>query len=77
MRGIITINPEIRDAILESGGDDAIKCYSCGRCMAACPWNLIDDLNYTTYQFCQRIKLGAIVDSEAKEDIAADGKKRK
>jgi Fe-S oxidoreductase len=72
MRGIITINPEIRDAILESGGDDAIKCYSCGRCMAACPWNLIDDLNYTTYQFCQRIKLGAIVDSEAKEDIAAD-----
>jgi Fe-S oxidoreductase len=72
MRGIININPEIRDAILESGGDDAIKCYSCGRCMAACPWNLIGDLDYTTYRFCQRIKLGAIVDSEAKEDIAAD-----
>ncbi len=72
MRGIININPEIRDAILESGGDDAIKCYSCGRCMAACPWNLIDDLDYATYRFCQRIKLGAIVDSEVKEDIAAD-----
>jgi Fe-S oxidoreductase len=72
MRGIITLNPEIRDAILESGGEDVIKCYSCGRCMAACPWNLIDNLDYTTYRFCQRIKLGAIVDSELKEDIAAD-----
>lgn len=72
MRGVIKLNPEIRETIIESGGDDVIKCYQCGRCMAACPWNLLEKLNYTTYRFCQRIKLGAIVDSEEKEEIAAD-----
>jgi Fe-S oxidoreductase len=72
MKNLITLNPEVRDAIIESGGDDVIKCYQCGRCMAACPWNLLDGLDYTTYRFCQRIKLGAIIDSEEKEEIAAD-----
>ncbi len=72
MKNFITLNPEVRDAIIESGGDDVIKCYQCGRCMAACPWNLLDGLDYTTYRFCQRIKLGAIIDSEEKEEIAAD-----
>ena len=72
MKNFITLNPEVRDTIIESGGDDVIKCYQCGRCMAACPWNLLDGLDYTTYRFCQRIKLGAIIDSEEKEEIAAD-----
>jgi Fe-S oxidoreductase len=40
--------------------------------MAACPWNLIEKLDYPTYRFCQRVKLGAIVESEDKDEIAAD-----
>jgi Fe-S oxidoreductase len=72
MSNLITINPEIRDTIIEAGGDDVIKCYQCGKCMAACPWNFIKKLDYPTYRFCQRIKLGAIIDSENKEDIAVD-----
>jgi len=72
MGSSIRINPEIRDTIIESGGEDVVKCYQCGRCMPACPWNLLDNLNYTTYRFCQRIKLGAIIDGEKKEDVAAD-----
>jgi Fe-S oxidoreductase len=72
MKNLMTLNPEVRDTIIEAGGDDVIKCYQCGRCMAACPWNLLDGLDYTTYRFCQRIKLGAIIDSEEKQDIAAD-----
>lgn len=72
MGGVITLNPEIRDTIIESGGEDVIKCYQCGRCMAACPWNFLETVNYTTYRFCQRIKLGAIIESEEKEAIAAD-----
>jgi Fe-S oxidoreductase len=72
MVNVIKLNPEIREAILESGGQDVIKCYQCGRCMAACPWNLLGSVDYTTYRFCQRIRLGAIIDSEDKEDIADD-----
>ncbi len=72
MSNLIRINPEIRETILESGGDDVIKCYQCGRCMAACPWNLLKKLNYTTYRFCQRIRLGAIIESEERKDIEAD-----
>ena len=72
MGGSIKINLEVRDAIIESDAGDVVKCYQCGRCMAACPWNLLDGLDYTTYRFCQRIKLGAIIDSEEKEEIAAD-----
>jgi Fe-S oxidoreductase len=72
MSNVIKLNPEIREAIIESGGQDVIKCYQCGRCMAACPWNLLEKMDYTTYRFCQRIRLGAIIDSEEKEDIAAD-----
>jgi len=72
MGNVITFNPEIREVIIESGGNDVIKCYQCGRCMAACPWNLLEKLDYPTYRFCQRIKLGAIIESEDKEEIAAD-----
>lgn len=72
MSNVITINPEIRDCIIESGGDDVIKCYQCGRCMAACPWNFIKKLDYPTYRFCQRVKLGSIIESEDKDEIAAD-----
>ncbi len=72
MGNVITLNPEIKECIIESGGDDVIKCYQCGRCMAACPWNLIEKLNYPTYRFCQRVKLGAIIESEDKDEIAAD-----
>jgi ferredoxin len=41
MGSSIKINLEVRDAIIESGAGDVVKCYQCGRCMAACPWNLL------------------------------------
>lgn len=72
MSNLLKFNPEIRDTIIESGGEDAIKCFQCGRCMAACPWNLFGNINYTTYRLCQRIRLGAIIDSEDRSDILAD-----
>lgn len=72
MSGLITINQEIRDILLEQGADDVIKCYQCGRCMAACPWNLLRQLNYPVFQFPEAVKLGTISSSEKKEDIARE-----
>jgi len=72
MSNLLKLNPEIRELLLEQGADDAIKCYECGRCMAACPWNMLDGVNYTTYQFPDLIRLGAILCSEEKEAICQE-----
>ncbi|MGB9721419.1 MAG: (Fe-S)-binding protein [bacterium] len=72
MNNLLKINPEIRELLLEQGAEDAIKCYECGRCMPACPWNLLDGVNYTTYQFPDLIRLGAILCSEEKEAICQE-----
>ncbi len=69
MNNLLKLNPEIRQLLLEQGAEDAIKCYECGRCMGACPWNLLDGLNYTTYQFPELIRLGQLLSSEDKECI--------
>jgi len=69
MTNLITINPDIREDIIKQGAEDAIKCYQCGRCMPACPWNLLRQINYTVYQFPQVIKLGTITSSEKKEEL--------
>jgi len=72
MSNLIKINPEIRELLLEQGAEDVIKCYECGRCMAACPLNMLDCLNYTTYQFPDLIRLGAILASEDKDIISRE-----
>ncbi|HEX7320083.1 MAG TPA: (Fe-S)-binding protein [bacterium] len=69
MSSLITINNEIRDILMEQGAQDAVKCYQCGRCMAACPWNMLQPVNYAVYQFPQSVKLGTMTSSEKKEDI--------
>lgn len=66
MANSITYNPEIRDLLMEQGATDATKCYQCGRCMPACPLNLLAAVNYVVYQFPQGIKLGTISSSEEK-----------
>jgi Fe-S oxidoreductase len=55
---------DIRDAILESGGTDAYRCYQCGNCMAVCPWYQVDAVIYPVYRVPQSVKLGAIMTSE-------------
>lgn len=72
MNNLLKLNPEIRALLIEQGADDAIKCYECGRCMGACPWNLLEDVNYTTYQFPELIRLGQLLASEDKEYIASE-----
>lgn len=72
MNNLLKINSEIRELLLEQGAEDAIKCYECGRCMAACPWNMVDGVNYTTYQFPDLIRLGAILCSEDKEAVCQE-----
>ncbi len=69
---LLKINPEIREVLLEQGAEDAIKCYECGRCMAACPWNMLEGVNYTTYQFPDLVRLGAILCNEDKELICQE-----
>ncbi|MEO0165113.1 MAG: (Fe-S)-binding protein [candidate division WOR-3 bacterium] len=72
MNNSLKLNPEIRRLLLEQGAEDAIKCYECGRCMAACPWNMLDGINYTTYQFPDLVRLGAILCSEDKDAVCRE-----
>ncbi len=60
---------DIRDAILEAGGDDAYRCYQCGNCMAVCPWYHVDAVTYPVYQVPQSVKFGAIMTSEDTAEI--------
>ncbi len=72
MSSLIKINPEIKELLLEQGAEDIIKCYECGRCMSACPWNMLETVNYATYQFPELIRLGQLLSSEDKECIARE-----
>jgi Fe-S oxidoreductase len=40
--------------------------------MIVCPWNQLENHLYPIYKFFQRIKLGAIIDSEEKAEIEVD-----
>ncbi len=72
MTNLLRINREIRELLLEQGAEDAIKCYECGRCMGACPLNMLETINYPTYQFPDLIRLGAILCSEDKETVCQE-----
>lgn len=68
----ITITPEIREAILERGAEDAYKCYQCGTCMGACPWYQVENVDFLTYRIPQAVKLGTILSNEDKDQTAAE-----
>jgi len=65
----MTINSEIREAIIEEGGIDVYKCYQCGKCMSACPWYMVENVVFPTYRIPQLVRLGAIMTSEEKEEL--------
>lgn len=69
MEKLIKLEPDIRDLIIEFGGEDVTKCYQCGRCMPACPWNCLTNIEYVVYRYPQAIKLGDIISTEKKEDL--------
>jgi Fe-S oxidoreductase len=66
-----TIRPdwEIRDAILDMGGDQAYACYQCGTCMSVCPWTQVETVVFPVYRMPQAVKLGAILASEDTAEI--------
>ena len=41
----VTLNPEVTEMILETGGQDLLACYQCGTCTGSCPWNMLSGLN--------------------------------
>ena len=70
----ITLIPEIRDAIIETGGIDVYKCYQCGKCAGVCPWYQVEVIEFPIYRIPQAVKLGIITSSEDKDEIAAEVK---
>jgi len=63
---------EIRDLIIEYGGEEALKCYQCGMCMSLCPWYQVDNVTFTVYRLPQAVRLGAVLNTEDKEKVAAE-----
>ena len=53
-----TVTPclEVRDAILEVGGDTLCICMQCGTCAAICPWTLVK--KFSPRRLIQMITLG-------------------
>jgi Fe-S oxidoreductase len=72
MSNIININPEIRDAILEAGGKEAYQCYECGMCVSLCPWFQVENIQFPCYRTPQNVRLGAVMASEEKEELAKE-----
>lgn len=67
-----TVNPEIRQMIVDKGGQDALGCCQCGKCFGLCPWNELPKVEYFTYRLTQAVKLGDILNSEDKDTIDAE-----
>lgn len=65
----IIIQKDIREMIVEKGANDIWQCYQCGKCMGLCPLNLLENIQYPTYQVSQLIKLGALLSSEDPADL--------
>ncbi len=63
---------EIRDLILEYGDKEALKCYQCGMCTALCPWYQVAGVDFLAHRLAQSVKLGAVLNSEDKDEIARE-----
>ena len=72
MAKMLTPDSEIRDLILEYGDSEALKCYQCGMCMSLCPWYQMEKVDFLVHRLPQAVKLGAILNSEDKDEIAAE-----
>ncbi|MDI6841112.1 MAG: (Fe-S)-binding protein [bacterium] len=72
MGSVITLDTEVRDAILKTGGIDAYKCYQCGKCMSVCPWYQVKTVEFPVYRIPQAVKLGVTISSEVKEEVAKE-----
>ncbi len=68
----ITLIPEIKDAIIELGGEDTYKCYQCGKCMSVCPWSRVPSIAFPTYRIPQAVKLGIVASSEDTKELAKE-----
>lgn len=75
MNNVVTLDPknlEIRQVIIEEGGEDIYKCYRCGKCMGVCPWYHVKSVIFPVYRIPQRVKLGAVLTDEEKEEVARE-----
>ncbi|HIE06010.1 MAG TPA: 4Fe-4S dicluster domain-containing protein, partial [bacterium (Candidatus Stahlbacteria)] len=69
MAKIIRLDTEIRDEIISHDGQQIQKCYGCGRCMTACPWNHLERVEYPIFRYPQSIRIGEIISSEEKQEL--------
>ncbi|MEO0082730.1 MAG: (Fe-S)-binding protein [candidate division WOR-3 bacterium] len=72
MAKLLVPDSEIRDLIIEYGGSEALKCYQCGMCMALCPWYQLEKVDFLVYRLPQAVKLGAVLNTEDKDEVAAE-----
>jgi len=72
MSNVFSPDLEIRDLIFEYGGEEAKKCYQCGMCTSLCPWYQIDGVYYPVNRFPTAVQLGAILNTENKDEIARE-----
>ena len=72
MSNLETLDFEIRDLIREYGEKQSQKCYQCGMCMSLCPWFQVPGVDFTTYRLPSAVKLGLMLNSEEKEEVALE-----
>lgn len=72
MSNLETIIPEIRELIIESGGKEAYQCFECGMCVSLCPWFQVGNFQFPCYRTPQNVRLGAVMASEEKEELAKE-----
>lgn len=72
MSGVFSPDLEIRDLIFEYGGEEATKCYQCGMCTSLCPWYQIEGVYYPVNRFPTAVRLGDILNTEDKDEIARE-----
>jgi Fe-S oxidoreductase len=72
MSNLENISPEIREAIIEAGGKEAYQCFECGMCVSLCPWFQVGKVEFPCYRTPQNVRLGAVMASEEKEELAKE-----
>ncbi len=57
---LAVVNPaaEVKEALLEEGGEALRLCYQCGSCAGNCPWNLVR--NFTIRRIIREAQLGLV-----------------